>query len=403
MRISTNQMFEGSLGAIQDVQSRLNHTQLQVSSGKRIIAPSDDPIGAAQALDLKQVIASTAQYTRNADAAEARLSLEESVLGNASDVLQRVRELVIQGNSDSVTPEGRRAISAEVRERVDELIALANSKDGGGEYLFAGALGNVRPFARAGSGFTYSGDQNARELEVGPGRFVPAGDSGHDVFMRLRNGNGVFATAAAAGNAGTGIIAPGGVAGTFVPDTYTITFAQATPTSPITYGVTGVASGVVVPPGTAYVEGGTIGFNGANVNVAGTPANGDIFTVAPSGNQDMFSTVQSVVDALESGTGTPAQSAQFHNAMNRALVDLDQALGGLLDKRAAIGSRLNAIDGQRDINSAYTLDLQELLSSVEDLEYAEATSRLNRELLGLQAAQQTFVKMQGLSLFNFLG
>ncbi len=386
-----------------DVQSRLNRTQLQISSGKRIVAPSDDPIGATQALDLKQVLAGTAQYARNADAADSRLRLEESVLGSVNDVLQRVRELAIQGNSDSVTPEGRRAISAEVRERVDELIALANSKDGGGEYLFAGALGNLQPFARAGNGFTYSGDQNARELEVGPGRFVPAGDSGHDVFMRLRNGNGVFTAAPAVGNAGTGIIAPGGVAGTFVPDTYTITFTQVTPTSPITYGVTGVASGVVVPPGTAYIEGGAISFNGANVNIAGTPANGDTFTIAPSGNQDMFSTVQSVVNALESGTGTPAQSTQFHNAMNRALADLDGALGGLLNQRAAIGSRLNAIDGQRDINAAYTLDLQELLSSVEDLDYAEAASRLNRELLGLQAAQQTFIKMQGLSLFNFLG
>lgn len=386
-----------------DVQSRLNHTQLQVSSGKRIISPSDDPIGAAQALDLKQVLAGTAQYARNADAADSRLRLEESVLASVSDVLQRVRELAIQGNSDSVTPEGRRAISTEVRERVDELIALANSKDGGGEYLFAGALGKLLPFARAGSGFSYGGDQNARELEVGPGRFVAAGDSGHDVFMRLRNGNGVFTTAPAAGNTGTGIIGPGGVAGTFVPDTYTIAFTQATPTSPITYGVTGVASGVVVPPGTAYVEGGTISFNGANVDITGAPANGDTFTVAPSGNQDMFSTVQSVVNALESGTGTPAQSAQFHNAMNRALTDLDEALGSLLNQRATIGSRLNAIDSQRDINAAYTLDLQELLSSVEDLDYAEATSRLNRELLGLQAAQQTFIKMQGLSLFNFLG
>ena len=402
MRISTNQIFNQSLNAMLDQQAGLNRTQLQVSTGRRVLTPSDDPIQAARMLDLKQAIDTNKQFQVNASTVRERSSLEDSVLAGVTDILQRVRELTVQGANDTQSNETRRYIAAEVRERLNQLLAQANTRDANGEYLFSGFNGQTPPFARSAAGFTYSGDQNRRYLEVGPGIQVADRDPGSEVFQKARNGNGVFTTQDNPANTGSGVIVPGGPSATFVQDTYTIAFTQALPTDPITYSVTGAVSGVVVAAGTPYTNGGDITFNGATVSITGTPANGDSFSVSPSINQDVFTTLQNLVTTLETGTGGTASQARFHNAINRALVDMDQSMGRISEVRSLVGARLNTVEGQMNANDAFSLQLEQSLSEVQDLDYAEAVSRLNQQLLSLQAAQQAFVKVQGLSLFNYL-
>lgn len=403
MRISTSQLYQTSLQALLDNQSNLGKTQLQLSTGRKILTPADDPAGSAEILDLGQALSVNEQYQKNANTARGRLELEESTLGTVGDLLQRVRVLALQGNNDAQTPETRRYIATEIREIRDHLIELANQRDAGGDYLFAGYRGTTQPFTMNAAGqVSYVGDQNSRYLQIGPSQQVADGDPGSDVFVAIRNGNGTFTTLNNPANAGTGIIAPGTVNGSFVPDTYTIAFTQVLPTDPITYSVTGAVSGVVVAAGTAYQDGATVSFNGANVVISGSPANGDSFTVSPSANQDIFATVQNLVNALESSQTTGTGSTQFHNAVNRALSDLDQGLLNISEIRARTGGRLNVIDNQKGANEHFTLQVQQALSEVQDLDYAEAASRLQRQLLSLEAAQQTFIRVQGLSLFNFL-
>lgn len=404
MRISTNQINDQAVGAMLDTQTKAARTQLQLATGRKILTPADDPAAGASILGLKQAIAVNEQYQKNADTARARLHREESALTGVENLLQRVRELAIQGNNDSQNSQTRRAIASEVRERLSELLATANTMDANGEYLFAGYQRHTQPFAaNPAGGYSYFGDQGQRFLEIGPDRQMADGDPGADVFQLIGNGNGTFTTLDNPANTGNGVIDPGTVGGTFVPDTYTITFTQALPTDPITYAVTGAVSGVVVAAGTPYSSGAQINFNGVSLNVTGAPANADSFTVTSSTNQDLFTTVENLATALETGASGTAGHAQFHNAINRFLVDLDQAQTNIEDVRARIGGRLNAIDSQVDGNDLATLQLRETLSTVEDLDYAEAISRLNLQLLALQAAQQSFVRIQGLSLFNFLG
>jgi flagellar hook-associated protein 3 FlgL len=402
MRISTNQIYDQSVNAMLDQQASLNHTQLQVSTGRRILTPSDDPTQSARIVDLNQAVQVNAQFQKNADTTSYRSSLEESVLGSVTDLLQRVRELAVQGANASQTNETRRYIAAEVRQRLGELLGQANTRDANGEYLFAGFQGQTQPFTPSGTNFIYNGDQNKRYLEIGPGIQVAERDSGADVFQLVHNGNGTFNTADNPANTGTGIIDPGSASSAYVADTYTITFTQVLPTDPITYSVSGATSGVVVPPGTPYTEGGAITFNGVTTNVTGTPANGDSFSLTPSTNQDIFTTLQNLAATLEAGASDPASTTRLNNGMNRALTDIDQAMGHILEVRGQVGARLNTIDDQKSANDAFTTQLQQTLSNVQDLDYAEAVSRLNRQLLGLQAAQQAFVKVQGLSLFNYL-
>jgi flagellar hook-associated protein 3 FlgL len=403
MRVSTSQIYQQGVGAILDNQSTLAKTQLQLATGRRILVPSDDPVASAEAVGLDRLHAATAQYQRNAGEARDRLAREESGLTSVTDLLQRVRELAVQANNDSQTGETRRYIAIEIRERLGELLGLANTRDANNEYLFAGYRGSVQPFSSTASGaYAYSGDPGARFVQIGPNQQVAAGDPGSDVFMAIHNGNGTFATLDNPANSGTGVIDPGTVSGAFVRDTYTISFSQPVPGGPITYGVTGVTSGVVVAAGTPYVEGAEIVFNGVKTNITGTPANLDSFTVSPSVNQDLFSTVQNLALALETPGTAGANNTGLHNAVNRFLTDVDQGMENIHGVRARIGARVNTIDSQTGTNDDFALQLEQSLSELRDLDYAEAASRLQRHLLALEASQQTYVKVQGLSLFNFL-
>ncbi len=101
---------------------------------------------------------------------------------------------------------------------------------------------------------------------------------------------------------------------------------------------------------------------------------------------------------MESG----ANNALVHSDVGQALQDVDQALGRVIEVRTDIGSRLQALDGEADLNEGFTVQLTETLSELRDLDYAEAISRLSQQLIGLEAAQQTYVRVQGLSLFRFL-
>lgn len=400
MRVSTSEFYRQGVNAILDGQAKVGQTQLQISTGKRILSPADDPSGAVQSLELSTALAVNKQFQRNSDRVEQKLSAEETALDSVVTNLQRARELVVQGNNDSQTPETRRDIAAEIRQLRDEMLALANTRDANGEYLFAGFRTNTQPFSIGGGGaVSYQGDDAQRFVQISPVRQVASGDPGSDVFNNIPNGNGSFTTAATTTNTGTGTINVGTVTDTTTwqanVDTYTITF-----TAPDTYVVTGTLGYNSGPQ--PYVSEADISFQGAQVSISGAPATGDTFTVAPSSNQSIFETYQNIIDALESNSADPVIRAQFHTQLAHGLSDLDHDLDNISRVRSSVGARMNAIDDQSEINAGMNLQLQTVKSSIEDLDYAEAISQFQQQMAGLQAAQQTYIQVQGLSLFNFL-
>jgi flagellar hook-associated protein 3 FlgL len=403
MRISTGQTFQQGMDAILEQQTRLARTQLQLSTGRRMLTPADDPPATARAMGLQQAIEATRQFQSNADAAAGRLGLEDNVLAGVVNVLQRVREIAIQANSGALTDQDRSAIGAEVQQRLQELLSLANSRDGAGEYLFAGFQGQTQPFVQSASGkVDYNGDQGQRLLQISPMRQIAVGDSGHAVFRAMPTGNGTFMADAGVHN-GTGIISTGSVidATLYLGHRYTITFDTTSP--PTTFTVTDKTE---QPPslvdGGLYTDGAAIEFDGIQVTISGQPADGDTFAIEPSKEQDIFTTLVNLVNTLETPVNNGPSASRLAQGISRSLSDIDQAISNIDTVRASVGARLSAIDSQKEVNDGATLQFQQTLSEVQDLDYIEAISRLNRDLLGLQAAQQTFVKVQGLSLFDFL-
>jgi flagellar hook-associated protein 3 FlgL len=256
---------------------------------------------------------------------------------------------------------------------------------------------DVTPVTRSGASFSYNGDQGQRFIQIGESRQVADSDSGAAVFFAIRNGNGTFATSAANGNSGTGVLSTSGVTDPTAWDqgSYTVRFVDES-----NYEVLD-ASAAVVSSG-SFAPGDTLAFRGIEFVIDGAPAGGDEFLVEPSRNQDIFSMVGDFALALEQGSSNAADMANLTSTINTSLQNMDQAIGNILDVRIQVGSRLAAIENQVDTNGAFALTYQETLADIQDLDYAEALSRLSLEITTLEAAQQSFIRTQSLSLFNYL-
>jgi flagellar hook-associated protein 3 FlgL len=398
MRISTANIYQQSVTAILQQQAQLAATQQQVATGKRVISAGDDPVAAVQLQSLTRMQSQQDQYNKNANAAQGRLQLEEQALSDSTTVLQRIRELVLQANNATQTASDRQAIGTELKARVDELQGIANRKDNGGEYLFAGFSAGQQPFTRNGAGaVAYVGDSGQRSVLINSAVAVADGDPGSSVFTNVKQGNGVFTTSASAGNTGGGMIDVGTVQNrsAWVADTYTLRFTTAS-----TWQVTDSGSNVVASGN--YGSGSGIVFNGVQVSVSGAPASGDTFTIGAAGRISTFDALDQIATVLGQASDSDAVHAQIHTALGGALQQIDQSLAQVSSVRSTVGTRLSLIDDVAATRDARQADVASSISQLQDLDYASAISKMNQQYVGLQAAQQAYVKIAGLSLFNYL-
>ena len=398
MRVSTSGLQQQSLNVILQQQSTVARTQLQVASGRNLLSPADDPVGSQRAVQLEQSIGKLDQYNTNAQITVSRLSVEENQLSAAGDVLQRVRELVVQASNATQTTEARGIIATNIRELNAELLAIANSENGQGEFIFAGTKTDTRPFSRDSTGVSYSGDQNRRELQIADGRFMADGDNGSHLFMDIPDGNGAFSVEVPLSNTGTAVAENSTLLDPrlYDQDTYTVRFV-----TPDSYEVLPSGGGPAVASG-AYTDGDTLAFQGIEMRLSGQPDVGDEFVAVPSRAQDVFTSIDRIVEALEFPVQNESLRATARTELNAGIYNLDQALGRVLEVRSDVGSRLQALDSQEVVNAELDIQLRSTLSDIVDVDYAEAISRLNSQLTGLEAAQRSFARLQDLSLFNYL-
>jgi flagellar hook-associated protein 3 FlgL len=395
MRVSTSWMQQQSVNTMMDRQGDLSDIQTQMGTGKRINQPSDDPVGAARAVELTHLGADAAQYQRNITSANARLGLEDQTLSSVSDVLDRVRTLTLQGMNATQTDESRADIAAELVQLRGQLLGIANSKDSQGDYLFAGNRTGAQPFLSQGS-VNYVGDQGQRMVAAGPGLQVATGDPGSAIFMDVPTGNGSFAVAASAANTGSAVAGASSVvdASAWSGGSYQVTF-----TAPDAYEVRDGGGALVASGSYDAQKGGAVAFNGVQVAFSGSPAAGDSFGVAPSTTQSVFDTLDGIVASFtQANTG----GAGMQNALNGQLANLDQSIGSVTRARAAVGARMNALDQQGSLNDDLTLQYKTALSDTQDLNYYDAVSKLSLQSSALQAAQLTFSKLQNMSLFDYI-
>ncbi len=402
MRISTNTIYETGTNLMLQQQDTLIKTQQQLSTGRRILTPSDDPIASAQVLNITQSASINKQYSVNRDSASSSLGLEDNVLKQVTSLLQDVHESAVYAGNASLSDADKKALAMELRGRLESLVGLANATDEKGQFLFSGYQTNTKPFVLTGLNVQYMGDQGQRLIQVGPTRQLAVSDSGTDVFDRIKNGNGVFATAADSSNTGTGVINVGSVItpASLTGDDYEINFTVAAGVT--TYDIVNTTTGSPVSSANAYTSNTTISFDGMQLNIKGDPANGDKFTVSPSSNQSIFETVGNLIAALETPSGGSSAATQLENSLNSALKNINNSLEHVLAQRSTIGSRLQEIDTLESVGGDQDIQFEDMLGQLQHVDFAKAISDLQRQQLYLQAAQQSYIRVSGLSLFNYL-
>jgi flagellar hook-associated protein 3 FlgL len=397
MRVTQGLEQSQFLSSIATLESNLTQTQNEISSNQSFTTASQNPIAAGAVNSYNQALAQSQQYVTNSNGAQTNLDIEDNSLSQVQNQLQSLRDLALQANNGTLTNSDRASIAAQAVQIQNSLLSLANTQNGNGEYIFGGFDTQNQPFSLSATGATYNGDQGQRQVQIAAGQSVADGDNGDAVFNEIKTGNGTFSVAANPANLGSGLIGATSVTNpaAFVGGPFTIKFASAT-----NYTVTNAAN-TQVAAGT-YTDGQAITFAGAQVTLSGTPAANDAFSVTPSTNQSVFTTVQNLITALNTPISSPAESTALNNTISGQINNIDQALSQTSDVRVSLGGRLNAITTQQSVATTEQTQLKTTISSLQGLDYASAITTLDQQNTTLSAALQAYTITQGLSLFKYL-
>lgn len=402
MRVSTTLIFAQGTEAILRAQAELLANQQRIAAGKRILTPADDPAGAAEVVVLSQAKARLERFGSNIVSAADSLQYADSILADVGDVLVDIRTEAVYGGGGTLSDADRASIAEVLEHRLEHLLGLANSRGPDGAHLFSGYASGTQPFARTGGSFVYQGDQGVRSLNVADGRDLEVSLAGEPLFAAVRTGNGVFAATADAANAGSGIIATGSVTDPSLLNGHTYRVQFAVVAGSTTFDVVDETTSTTVSSGNAYVPGAAIDVAGMQATVTGSPASGDRFTLAPAPRQSVFATVQALITTLRAPAATPADRAKLANGVSVALQNVSQAQDAVLTARASLGARMRELESLSTGNEARLVSHLTTLSRLQDLDYSAALSDFARQQLALEAAQKSFLKLSGLSLFAFL-
>ncbi len=407
MRLSTSWMYQQSLSNMLNQQSALATTQNQVSTGSRINVASDDPAGAGQVVDLNHIIAANSQYTDSINSATTSLNTEASTLGSVNSVLDNARTLALQAINGTLSGTDRNSLASQLSQMRDQLIQQANSTDSNGNALFAGTSSVTTPFQVGVNGaVSYQGNSGQQRAAVGSGLQIATNDPGADLFMNIPTGNGTFAASAGAANTGTLVVGANSVTDQAAWNAgaagsgggYTITFGAGNTWTATDATGNPVLDGSGNPVGGTYQDGGAISFNGMSISMSGTPAAGDTVSVQAGGQQDVFTTLTNMINALQGG----GSDTQLTNVMSRQVESIDQVQSTLSAAQVAIGGRLDTLQAQQSSYQDLNVTYQSALSDVQNVDAYTAISKLSLQSTALQASQQVFAQVKSMSLFNYI-
>ena len=397
MRVATALRYQTAVESLQRRQADLAETQLQMTSGKRINKPSDDPIGAARAERAFVAQQRIGSEQRLVDASRNAMTLAESALGQAGEVLQSVRETLVAAGNGSYSAGERAAQAAQLGQFRSQLLALANQGNGAGGYLFGGQGATAMPFLDTPAGVLPAATAGQTLLSVT--EQMPSTVDGASIWLAARSGNGVFVSAADAANTGTGWIDAGSVTtpGAITGAAYQIVFSGSGAGTTYTVERDGLATAKADLP---YSVGGALTVDGMTLHIKGQPAAGDRFSINPSTpDLDAFEALDRAISTLKNPGANAGQLAQ---AVNSGLRDTDAVMGQMQAARAEAGSALNRLDAIDNRNQDRKLWAKSVQANAEDLDMVQAISRFQSQQTGYQAALQSYASVQRLSLFDYI-
>ncbi|CAM4095817.1 flagellar hook-associated protein FlgL [Bordetella bronchialis] len=411
IRLSTTTIYQSGLNGILKNESDVNYLQQQLSSGRRVVTPSDDPLAAGQAVTAFQNLNMTQTYASNRDAANRSLGLETNALASVVTTLTSVLTRVVQAGNGTLADQDRNSLATVLEQSRDALFALANSTDGNGEYLFSGTAGNAAAYVKnpTTGEITYNGNAGQRLVQVEQSRQMSVSDIGSDIFNRASPGTVSYVAAASPFNTGTATFsAPTVDAASSGPSlNYVVSFAKDPTTNQMMYTITTsdpstglgtTSTPVAYEPGEAIDTG-----HGVTMVVDGEPQEGDTFTIktAQTADVDMFATFDSLITALKAPSqGDPAAQAQLVNLLATANKTLSINLDNVSTIQASVGARQNELDALDTTGTQRALTDNKTLTDLTQINYYSAISEMSMRQLSLQASMSAFSAVKGTSLFS---
>ena len=448
MRIATSTLYAQQTAAIDDQQALYAQTSMQLSTGKQLNDPSDDPARIAQDLSVRTAIDATGQQSKNVQSAISELTTTDSALSSLTAVLQSARQLAIQGSSDTLTAQQRAALGSQIDQLLQQSVAIGNTSYAG-RYVFGGTASSATPPVQqqgnpiAGVTFggneqeqgqlVYNGQQFALSTTFQAAFNYQSSDGSPDVFQTLIalrntlvNGTVVDQSAAAINRAGSVVYGPQGLPASPAPTTLGTPNAFAvTPAADSTgnfslningsvNGVAGMAT-ITLPPGAAIDDGvapplGTslVAKINAVTATTGVTASFDAKAqkVVLSGTGSFYVTDTPSPGAANSGNLTKvlglASQADLVQNVSTQLGDIDHALNGVLGARSVIGARIQALGSISDQLQTAVTDNTKVQSGIEDVDVAAAATKLSAQQTALQAAYSTTNRLESKTLFDYL-
>jgi len=403
MRLSSANTYDNALQNLYTRQSDLASQQEKLTSGKNVNRASDDPTGAAQAERDLTRMTRVATDQRALGVQSNSITLAESALGDATDLMQSLRELVVSAGNGSYKATDRATIAQQMTGLRDQLFAVANRADSNGSPLFGGLGRASVPFTDATTGVSFNGVGGQRaSTEV----TVPGAMDGQAIWMSVPTGNGSFnvalPAAPAALNTGsvwtdTGqVVSPAALTG----HNYSVEFSVAAGvTSYNVFDATSAPSpaGPAILAAQPYVAGQAIQFDGMSFVANGAPANGDVVQISPSTKTNVFKVLDDAIAGIKSGT--PADNNQ---TIPLALTQIDASMNQIQSARGQAGEWLNRADNITSSQQGRTIQLTVDKSRAEDLDMVKGISDFQKLQTGYQAALQSYAQVQKLSLFNYI-
>ena len=416
MTISTSLFFSRGVDLMSKSQTDLAKLQEKVASGKELVRPSDGVDLALNISRLKSSIAKLDSYKDSLNAVNDRLRIEESYMTGTSDVLRQIKTLTIQGANASMSLSDKNVIATQIDELINELVNQANGADVNGNFLFAGTRVATRPYQLDDSGvFRYQGDQVNTSVDFSSTRQTVIGRSCPDVFQSVFTGEMLNVVPGIYDVALTGSVEEG--------DVFSVSLDG------VTYDYTaesGDSAETVLEAIQTEIEAAIAA--GTHESITLSVVDDTMTITAEDGyERRIIGTTVNAVDGVESqgltvtetqtpDPGTPEkieffQSLQELTDLLRAcdqqsvqskLDEVDQMIERATLGLGDIGVKMSTIDAQIGINEDLKLGLQMALSGKEDLDYAAAITKMQAQMLSLEAAQSSFAKISQLTLFDYI-
>ncbi|GAC34406.1 flagellar hook-associated protein FlgL [Paraglaciecola polaris] len=407
MRISTGQLFDRSIRAVLDNQDNLSNVQQQLSTGKKLLRPSDDPVGSAQVIRLTEEIDLIAQYKKNNNLLTSSIAQEETILSGVTDNIQKARQLMIQAGNGIINVADRKAISIEIGQIRDQIFGAMNSQSANGEYIFAGYQSATPAFSytagASGNKYSFEGDEGINDIRISNTFSLAMNNSGQtvfeDVYARL---DSQITSSSGVTSASTKITAQNEFdqfhKQNYDPVTPANNEYQISITGANEVTIANVSSGTVV--GTqAFTSGTPFDFKGQRFTIEGSVGDTVNYSLEKPVKKNIAETLNDFYISLRDESISDSDYAQ---AISDALIGVDNSFTSIVDSISGLGSKMNTAQSVLESNLDLEIAHKSARAEIEEVDYAEAVSELSKQEAALQAAQATFAKVTGLSLFDYI-